>query len=360
MSQEHKFPYIWTLKDANFTKDKGKVFSCFACGGGSTMGYKLAGFDVIGAMDIDPKMMEVYRANHNPKYSFVESITTFKDREDLPEELFDLDILDGSPPCSSFSLAGRRQKQWGEKKVFREGQSEQVLDTLFFDFIDLAKRLKPKVVVAENVEGIIQGEALPYANQILEDLYNAGYKATYRLVNAEDMGVPQRRKRVFFCAIREDLDVNCTDLFGEVPEIDLDFRESPIVFGEFKEPPGTERATDGGKEYERVWAMRSKSDGKMADTTMRVEGISKFFTVRYVHTDRVCPTYASNSWCLYLFDEWGKPTEHESKCINTFPQDFEFLDQKYFYIMGMSVPPIMAAQVASRIWKQWLGGSNEG
>lgn len=56
MGKGHRFSYNWTLKDANFTKDKGKVFSCFACGGGSTMGYKLAGFDVIGCNEIDPKM----------------------------------------------------------------------------------------------------------------------------------------------------------------------------------------------------------------------------------------------------------------------------------------------------------------
>lgn len=154
----HKFPYNWNLKDANFTKDKGKVFSCFACGGGSTMGYKLAGFDVIGHNDIDKKMIEVYKANHNPKYSFLESITTFAKRKDLPKELYELDILDGSPPCSSFSMAGNREKDWGKEKVFREGQAEQILDTLFFDFIDLAKELQPKVVVAENVKGLLMGE----------------------------------------------------------------------------------------------------------------------------------------------------------------------------------------------------------
>lgn len=66
MNKPHKFNYKWTLKDANFTKDKGKVFSCFACGGGSTMGYKLAGFDVIGCNEIDPRMMEVYQHNHTP------------------------------------------------------------------------------------------------------------------------------------------------------------------------------------------------------------------------------------------------------------------------------------------------------
>ena len=152
--------YNWKLSDTVFTKDKGKVFSCFACGGGSTMGYKLAGFDVIGHNDIDPKMVEVYKENHKPKYSFLESITTFAKRKDLPKELYELDILDGSPPCSSFSMAGNREKDWGKEKKFREGQELQVLDTLFFDFIDLANELKPKVVVAENVKGLMHAESL--------------------------------------------------------------------------------------------------------------------------------------------------------------------------------------------------------
>ena len=104
---------------------------------------------------IDKKMIEVYKLNHNPKYSFHESITTFAKRKDLPKELYELDILDGSPPCSSFSMAGNREKDWGKEKIFREGQAEQVLDTLFFDFIDLAKELQPKVVVAENVKGLL-------------------------------------------------------------------------------------------------------------------------------------------------------------------------------------------------------------
>ena len=69
-----KFNYRWTLADAVFTKDKGKVFSCFACGGGSTMGYKLAGFDVLGCNEIDPRMAECYVANHKPKYAFIEPI----------------------------------------------------------------------------------------------------------------------------------------------------------------------------------------------------------------------------------------------------------------------------------------------
>ena len=187
--KEHRFPYRWSIKDTVFTKDKGTVFSCFSCGGGSSFGYKLAGFDVIGCNEIDPKMMEAYIANHNPKYTFLEPIQTFKNRTDLPKELYELDILDGSPPCSSFSMAGNREKDWGKDKKFREGQANQVLDTLFFDFIDLTKKLQPKVVIAENVKGIILGDARKYAIKILEDFDKAGYDTQYFLLDASDMGV---------------------------------------------------------------------------------------------------------------------------------------------------------------------------
>ena len=76
----HKFPYNWKLAEANFTKDKGKVFSCFACGGGSTMGYKLAGFDVIGCNEIDPKVNQVYVTNHAPRFNFLGDIRELRER----------------------------------------------------------------------------------------------------------------------------------------------------------------------------------------------------------------------------------------------------------------------------------------
>jgi len=147
----HRFDYRWTLKDAGFTKDKGKVFSCFACGGGSTMGYKLAGFDVIGCNEIDPRMNEVYVTNHHPRHNYlmdIRDMVKLAKAGGLPGELYRLDVLDGSPPCSSFSICGERETGWGKEKKFREGQAKQVLDTLFFDFIELAGELRPKIVVA--------------------------------------------------------------------------------------------------------------------------------------------------------------------------------------------------------------------
>ena len=220
--------YKWKISETKFTKDKGTVFSCFACGGGSSFGYKLAGFDVIGANDVDPKMAEVYKANHNPKHYFLESITTLKERKDLPKELYDLDILDDSPPCSSFSMAGSREKGWGKEKKFREGQAKQVLDTLFFDFIDLAKELQPKVVVAENVKGLLLGNAIEYVKKIYEEFDKAGYYCQHWLLNAAKMGVPQRRERVFFICLRKDLAepfLEYKDMFTQLPKLVLEFNE---------------------------------------------------------------------------------------------------------------------------------------
>ena len=162
-------PHAWFLKDLKSVPQNGlKVMTTFSCGGGSSMGYKLAGCDVIAANDIDPEMAYHYRLNLNPRHYFLCPIKDLLKKK-LPQELHELDILDGSPPCSSFSMAGSREKGWGKEKKFREGQAEQVLDTLFFDFIDLAKELQPKVVVAENVKGLLMGEAKEYVKKIYKE-----------------------------------------------------------------------------------------------------------------------------------------------------------------------------------------------
>ena len=79
------------------------------------MGYKLAGYEHLGGGEINPKVAEIYKENLQPKYLFVDDIREFNKREDLPKELYELDILDGSPPCTSFSMQGVREKGWGKK-----------------------------------------------------------------------------------------------------------------------------------------------------------------------------------------------------------------------------------------------------
>lgn len=119
------------------------------------MGYKLAGFDIVGCCELDSRMIEIYKKNLHPKYSFLMDIRDFLSLENLPKELFGLDILDGSPPCSVFSLAGEREKNWGKKKKFREGQKEQRLDDLFFLFFESCRKIETENICSGKCEGAI-------------------------------------------------------------------------------------------------------------------------------------------------------------------------------------------------------------
>ena len=344
--------YNWTLKEAKFTKDKGKVFSCFACGGGSTMGYKLAGFDVLGCNEIDPKMMEAYVENHKPKYSFLESIETFKLRKDLPKELYNLDILDGSPPCSSFSMAGNRGDDWGKEKKFREGQAEQVLDTLFFDFIDLAKELQPKIVIAENVKGLLQGEARNYVRRILKEFNEAGYYVVFNLLDASKMGVPQRRERVFFTAIRKDLAKNImrqVDMFSSEPYLELNFKEIEIPFKDIEQPFKEEKGKHIPEGILPFWE-KIKPGRSCAD----VHPKGHYFQELKLDPNRALPTLRAGSNSYYHYETPRRLFDDEIKLGGSYPMDYNFMRNPVIYLVGMSVPPLMTARLANEIYIQWL------
>lgn len=339
-----RFNYLWTLKDADFTKDKGKVFSCFACGGGSTMGYKLAGYDVIGCNEIDAKINRIYVANHHPRYNYCESIQTFKLRKDIPQELYQLDILDGSPPCSTFSMAGNRDKDWGKMKKFREGQAEQVLDVLFFDFIDLAKRLQPKVVVAENVKGLLLGSAIDYVRRIYSAFDDAGYYCQHWLFDSSQMGVPQKRERVFFVCLRKDLAepfLYQKDFFTIAPKIDMTFNENVITCRECNLELGKPLKGFALED----WTRLKKGEPQ------------KYLQSGLVDIDSVHPTLTEG------YSEKANPMPEWKPCwlsdsdlckVGSFPLDYNFNGIKAHKLIGLSVPPVMMAQLSSRIYEQWL------
>ncbi|MCM1543677.1 MAG: DNA (cytosine-5-)-methyltransferase [Ruminococcus sp.] len=321
------------------------------------MGYKLAGYDVIGCNEIDHRMMYTYCQNHNPRFPFLEPIQDFKNREDLPPELFNLDILDGSPPCSTFSMAGvncGREKSWGKMKKFREGQAEQILDTLFFDFIDLAKKLQPKVIVAENVKGLLLGEAKKYVQRIYTEMTEAGYHCQHFVLDAQTMGVPQRRERVFFVALRDDLvdRMPCQNtLFDVTPVLKLTFNESPILFSEVMDGKGREIES---AEMRKRWEARQPGDDDFGDVTTRLYGRRLTFNTQFAYADRVCNCLTGKEDSTVLFDYPRYLSQSEVCKIASFPTDYDFGGNKPHYVAGMSVPPVMMAQIATAIWGQWL------
>jgi len=338
---KYKFNYKWYLKDGYPEKNGFKVFGTFICGGGSTMGYKLAGFEHLGGVEIDPPIADVYKTNHNPKYLFIEDIREFAKRTDFPEDLYNIDILDGSPPCSSFSMAGNREKDWGKTKVFREGQAEQRLDDLFFDYIALAKKLQPKVVIAENVKGLIQGNAKAYVHRIKKEFELAGYKVQLFLLNAASMGVPQKRERVFFICQRNDLNF---------PKLELNFNEEAITFGEYRSLKGNEaKLTD--RQYQLLKLYQGEKT--LAEIEIKRTGKNSGFTDSIVKDTETPSTITSAGKNFRAFDkQWF--SDDDFKCTGSYPLDYNFKKIEPKYLIGMSVPPVMTAQIANQIKLQWL------
>ena len=333
----------WTMAE-DYPKEKNglKVFSCFACGGGSTMGYKLAGCDVIGCCEIDPKMNNVYVQNHHPKYNFLMDIRKFNEtpNEELPEELFDLDILDGSPPCTTFSMAGKREESWGKKKKFREGQAEQTLDDLSFVFIDTIAKLRPKVVIMENVEGLLLGNAFEYVREMHRKFKEIGYNVMHQLLKGEQMGVPQTRHRVFFIATRLDFDFE---------NLDLNFNYAPISY----ENIACELGKEPSEYQKRLLDNAVHTDFRMSDIKERIDGNCVGFTDLIVWKDKVLPTITANGK-IFNADDKKHVSDKELIFGQTFPQDYNFLNNKVRYICGMSVPPIMIKQIVNRLMESGI------
>lgn len=338
----------WTLEDLRSgklgsPKNGLNVFSCFHCGGGSTMGYKLAGFNVLGGVEIDPEMMKLYRKNHSPKHSFLMGVQEFKNipNDQLPRELFSLDVLDGSPPCSSFSMAGAREDAWSEKKKFREGQAEQVLDDLFFHFIDIAKKLQPRVVVAENVKGLVTGRARGYVKEIFSAFRSAGYETQLFLVNAAACGVPQRRERTFFIARKSG------------PKMSLVQNERPITTREAFEGLPFEQEREPLSPafiHCRKWC-RDRMTDEVVDWVKATQGVEKFFTHKLVLPDRPAKTLCSSIRHIH-YDYDTRISDAECIRLQSFPEDYDLCGLDAGYICGMSVPPFMMQRVATEIAHQ--------
>jgi DNA (cytosine-5)-methyltransferase 1 len=339
----------WNIADLNSVqKNNLKVMSTFACGGGSSMGYKLAGCEVIAANDIDPEMAWHYKLNINPKHYFLCPIGNLI-KQELPEELYNLDILDGSPPCSTFSMAGSREKAWGKDKHFREGQAKQVLSDLFFDYLDLVGKLKPKVAIAENVKGMLIGNAKGYTKMVMTRFKELGYRPQLFLLNGADCGVPQKRERVFFIAIRNDIQVPLLKLTPKhrwinVNEATMDLQT--LTENEIKEtkPVQTDlnfwKGTKPGNSYSDEW--------------LRLKGKASGFNTIRLDKQKPSSTITATDGIRH-WDYCRKLTFREWKRLGSFPDDYQAKSDKIGkYLIGMSVPPKMTEQVARAVIDQWL------
>lgn len=198
---------IPTMVEVEAVADTGYgLVSTFSGCGGSCLGFRMAGYRTLWANEFVDAARETYEANHPGVPVSPADIRTITADDILTvagKKAGEVDVLEGSPPCASFSMAGSREKAWGKVKGYSD--TEQRVDDLFFEFIRILDGIRPRVFVAENVSGLVRGVAKGYFKEILRAMRKTGYQVEAQLLDASWLGVAQARKRLIFVGTREDM-----------------------------------------------------------------------------------------------------------------------------------------------------------
>jgi len=348
-----------------------KVVSLFSGGGGSSLGYAMAGMKVVWASEFVEMARETYAANFPSTILDGRDIRTVTAEDILAAtglEVGELDVLDGSPPCASFSTAGKREKHWGKEKTYSDTQ--QRTDDLFFEYARILKGLQPKVFVAENVAGLVRGVAKGYFKEIHAALEACGYRVKARLLDAQWLGVPQCRQRVIFVGVRTDLGLD--PVHPEPLPYRYSIRDAlPHVTRQMANSPyGTSAWHSSTNPSQTIGAGPSSGNGRSPPSTVEARIVrdahdtSGAFAQDVTITDRPCPAITvgvdSLNSCHYKVEEEASaehPTEirkftiAELRRICSFPDDFILAGTyaQQWERCGRAVPPVMMRAVAAAI-----------
>ncbi len=167
------------------------VVSIFCGAGGLDLGFKRLGFDLVYACDSDASAVDCYSRNVDERV-FVRDARSSDFHADVAA-LGNCDVVVGGFPCQGFSKAGPKQADDDRNPLYRE-------------MLKAVKTLRPRIFIAENVDGLSQNFAGAFLEQILADFSALGYAVEYRLLDAVCYGLPQYRRRIFFVGVREGED----------------------------------------------------------------------------------------------------------------------------------------------------------
>lgn len=170
------------------------------------------------------------------------------------------------------------------------------------------------------------------------------------------MGVPQNRERLFFLCIRKDIGnkfLHKKNLFDLVPFIDMNFKEEPILFKEIVDYGGKE--IKKGSKTRFLWDNQKIEDRSLCDVYQRLYNKRGFYNFNFFDERSVAPTLIpAEHMTLILKTKPMYLSRNEIIKISSFPLDYKGNDKEIGYLCGMSVPPIMMANVANNIYEQWL------
>jgi DNA (cytosine-5-)-methyltransferase len=316
---------------------KLKVASLFCGCGGTDVGL-LGGFDYLGK-HYNSSNMEIVYANDIEDSAckiFEENFKIKPDNRDIrevkAEELPEFDILTGGFPCQSFSIVAQNPKRLGVKDD--RGK-------LFFEMCRILREKQPKCFIAENVKGILSANGKNAFPLIIEEFENSGYKVYYKLMNAVNFGVAQKRERVIIVGFRKDLNIN------------FSFPDDLITKEEFFTPLSKvlENAVDE-KYYFSARAVEGMMRKRASMNKGRAQDISKPCNTVGAHLAKV----SLNSTDPVLFEggRYRRFTPREVARIQSFPESFKLVgsESAQYRALGNAIAPVMFWYVAQAVSKQ--------
>lgn len=338
--------------NANAGSNGLNVISTFAGAGGSSTGYKWAGFKVLVACEFIKEAVETYEANAPSTIVVPDDIRGVSGRDLLGFaglEVGQLDVLDGSPPCSAFSMAGLREDGWGVEKHY-SGEVSQRVDDLFLEYVRLIDEIRPKVFVAENVPGMVIGAARGYFAEVWSKLSGLGYEMAAQVIAADQLGVPQVRRRLIIQGVRRDL--------GKSPCFPHPYSSRPVSVREaIAGLPAPERADydilRDGTRTRMAWEYTDvvRDGGCFRFAYQRLYGKDARYMWFKVNPAKPCPTITAKIPTLFRWDEPRTLSIPEVKRLSSFPDDFVVTGKfkPRWERIGRAVPPRLMMEVAKAI-----------
>ena len=313
-------------------EDAPIVISLFAGCGGSSLGYSMAGFRELLAIEWDKNAVETFRLNFPNVPVYYGDIARLSIEECLQQtglQPGQLDVLDGSPPCQGFSTAGKRVLNDNRNQLFRE-------------YVRLLRGLQPRVLVMENVSGLVKGKMKLVFAEIMRELKASGYRVSCRLLNTMYFNVPQSRQRLIWIGIREDLGIEPSHPRAESRPVTVREAWENVSVGFYPEIKG--KWAEIGKRL-----PQGKTDEYFA-------GKGHGFGLQRLAENRPSPTIrktmAQSGWACLLHPTLPRViSEGEAKRLSAFPDSFMFVGKstEYFLRMGNSVPPLFMRAIARHI-----------
>lgn len=370
-------PYVVpSMLEVRLTRSCGlTVVSTFSGAGGSCLGFRMAGYRTLWASEFVPAAADTYRANFPDvplSTADIRSVTGADVRAAIGD--VDVDVLEGSPPCASFSMSGRRDRGWSEVRKYSD--VKQRVDDLFFEFARVLGELRPRAFVAENVVGLVRGRAVGVFKAVMAALRSKGYVVAARVLDAWWYGVPQRRQRVIIVGVRDD-DLRRQPVFPDpmpwrysladaLPELDGAAVVRPergskttwarrVVLSSTGPSPTVQAHGIGGAAPHQV-LIDGYAIGREARSLAPGGKSGRYLNLMRADPWRPCPTVTatgSNPGAASVVHptELRKFTVTELKRICGFPDDFVLTGSpaQQWERLGRAVPPPFAAAIAAAL-----------